>query len=256
VKLLIGIPTSGAPTQPFLDALPGLALPPGIEADRLVWSGNAVAVQREMIARHAVAAGADMLVMIDDDIVPPPDALLELLAALEHDARAAVAGALYYSRDSARPMAVARWSSEDTTEGAIPAFRDGAVATVDGVGFGCVALRVSALRALPLPYFASHLSVDERSRTVRQCDEDYLYCERVRTIGWRVLLHAGVRVGHYDRGTKSFAPAHWEDDAQTDRLRMIVREPDGTTRLVPFDPSHPRASERQEPFPVSLLFGG
>jgi hypothetical protein len=256
VKLLIGVPTSGQPTQPFLDALPLLALPPDTDADRVIWSGNAVAAQREMIARHAVATGCDVLVMIDDDIVPPPDGLVRLLAALEDDARAAVVGALYYSRDSARPMAVAQWNSTDTTEGAIPAFRSDRTAVVDGVGFGCVALRISALRALRTPYFGSHLFVDERSRTVRQCDEDYLYCERVRNEGWRVLLHPGVRASHYDRTAKASAPVRWEGDAATDHLRMIVRDADGMTRLLPFDPNHPRADERQEPFPVALLFGG
>ncbi|MGD1066617.1 MAG: hypothetical protein ABR975_07355, partial [Vulcanimicrobiaceae bacterium] len=169
---------------------------------------------------------------------------------------AAVVGALYYSRDGARPMAVAQWNSQDTTEGAIPAFRGERTAVVDGVGFGCVALRMSALRALQTPYFSAHLFVDERSRTVRQCDEDYLYCERVRTLGWRVLLHPGVRVEHYDRATKESSPRAWESDAQTDHLRMIVRDPDGTTRLIPFDATHPRAPEHQEPFSVALLFGG
>jgi hypothetical protein len=256
VKLLIGIPTSGQPTQPFLDAVPLMALPPDVDADRVIWSGNSVAAQREMIARHAVATGADILVMIDDDIVPPPHAIVRLLDALEGDPRAAVVGALYYSRDGARPMAVAQWSSQDTTEAAIPPFHGERTAVVDGVGFGCVALRVSTLRSLETPYFSAHLFVDERSRTVRQCDEDYLYCERVRTIGWRVLLHAGVRVAHYDRATKESSPREWESDVQTDRLRMIVREPDGTTRLVPFDATHPRAPEHQESFSVALLFGG
>ena len=55
MKLLIGIPTGGQPTRPFLDALRELALPPGVDdADRVVWTGNLVAVQREMIARDAV----------------------------------------------------------------------------------------------------------------------------------------------------------------------------------------------------------
>ncbi|HTD32470.1 MAG TPA: hypothetical protein VK665_02325, partial [Candidatus Elarobacter sp.] len=123
MKLLIGIPTGGQPARPFLDALAQLELPESItQADRLVWSGNAVAVQREMIARDAVARGADLLAMIDDDIVAPPDALIRLIGALRDDPEAAVAGALYYSRESARPMAVARWSSADTTSAAIPPF--------------------------------------------------------------------------------------------------------------------------------------
>jgi hypothetical protein len=256
VKLLIGIPTGGQPARPFLDALAALQLPESVtQADRLVWTGNAVAVQREMIARDAVAHGADLLAMIDDDIVAPPDALARLVAALEDDPEAALAGALYYSRDSARPMAVARWNSTDTTSAAIPAFGGERVSVVDGVGFGCVVLRVEALHALTAPYFATHYYVEERSRVVRQCDEDYLFCERVRAAGRRVLLHAGVRAGHYDRGTGTTAPTRWEDDAETDRLRMIVLQ-DGVTRLVPFDDAVPRAAERQERFEATILFSG
>jgi len=256
VKLLIGIPTGGQPTRPFLDALSALELPPAItDADRLVWNGNAVAVQREMIARDAVQRGADLLAMIDDDIVAPPDALVKLIAALEADPDAALAGALYYSRDSARPMAVARWSSSDTTTAAIPAYADGKVAVVDGVGFGCIVVRVAALRALTLPYFAAHFYVDPFSRSVRQCDEDYLLCERLRNAGRRVLLHAGVRCGHYDRGSGTTAPSAWETDAETDRLRMIVLQGD-CTALVPFDDAVPRAAERQEPFETTILYAG
>jgi hypothetical protein len=256
VKLLIGIPTGGQPTRPFLDALSKLELPAAVtEADRLVWSGNAVAVQREMIARDAVARGADLLAMIDDDIVMPPDALTRLIGALADDPRAALAGALYYSRDSARPMAVARWSSADTTTAAIPAYGGERVSVVDGVGFGCIVVRVGVLRAMTTPYFAAHVFVDAAARTVRQCDEDYLFCERVRTMGHRVLLHAGVRAEHYDRATKTTAPVRWETDAETDHLRMIVLQ-DGVTKLVPFDERVPRDAERHQRFETTLLFPG
>lgn len=255
MRVLIGIPTAGSPTAPFLAALRELQVPPQITSlERLVWSGNFVPGQREMIAREAVRRDDDLLVMFDDDVVPPPDTLARLLSALADAPRAAVAGALYYSRDSARPMAVTRWRSTDTTTAAIPAFRDGEVVSVDGVGFGCVALRVEALRALDIPYFATHIFIDTASRSVRQCDEDYLYCERVRTAGWQVLLHAGIRLPHYDRGTQKTAPERWETDAETGRQRMIVREGDAV-RLVAFDDRVPRVQERQQPFPATYLLG-
>jgi hypothetical protein len=149
-------------------------------------------------------------------------------------------------------MAVARWTSSDTTTAAIPAFNASTPAIVDGVGFGFVVVRVAALRTLSEPYFSAHVYVDEATRSVRQCDEDYLFCERARRAGWRVLLHGGVRAGHYDRATDSVAPRAWERDEETDRLRMIVREGAGT-RLVPFDERIPRAVERQEPFSATLL---
>src|ERR1700694_5174796 len=150
-------------------------------------------------------------------------------------------------------MAVMRWVSTDTTSAAIPPYRGEDVAEVDGVGFGCVVVRVAALATLPRPYFAAHLYVDESARVVRQADEDYLICERVRQAGWHVLLHAGVRAGHYDRGTETTAPDRWESDDETDRLRMIVLR-DGHTALVPFDESVPRAAERQERFDTTLVF--
>jgi GT2 family glycosyltransferase len=192
--------------------------------------------------------------MIDDDIIAPPDGLAKLVDALLADPGAAIAAALYYSRDGARPMAVTRWVSTDTTSAAIPPFDGASVRAVDGVGFGLVVVRVAALRALSQPYFAAHLYVDERARAVRQCDEDYLFCERVRAAGWRVLLHGAVRAGHYDRAGETVWPRAWESDAETDRLRMIVREGDAV-RLVPFDDRVPRAAERQEPFSATLLHG-
>jgi GT2 family glycosyltransferase len=253
VKLLIGIPTNGQPTRPFLDALRDLELPSMVsEAERVVWSGNFVPAQREMIAREALRRDCDVLVMIDDDMVPPRDTLVQLLTALEADPRAAVVGALYYSRDGARPMVVSRWNSTGTTSAAIPPFRSGATAPVDAVGFGCVAIRTAVLRDLDAPYFGTHIYVDPTLQLVRQCDEDYLFCERARRAGWNVHVHAGARTPHYDRATETFAPAQWESDEETNRLRMIVREGD-QTRLVPFDDAVPQAAERQETFAASLL---
>lgn len=253
MKLLIGIPTGGQPARPFLDALAALELPPRVEGvERVVWSGNFVAAQREMIAREAIERGADLLAMIDDDIVAPPDALAKLVDALDADPRAAIAGALYYSRDGARPMAVARWDSRDTTTAAIPSFTSHGAVAVDGIGFGCVVVRVEALRALPPPYFSAHVYVDRAARVVRQCDEDYLLCERFRAAGRTVLLHGGVRAGHYDRGLGTTAPERWEDDAETGRLRMIVRAGDAT-QLVPYDDAVPRQTERQERPALSYL---
>jgi Glycosyltransferase like family 2 len=256
VKILIGIPTSGQPTRPFLDALAELKLPDAVtEAERLVWSGNFVPAQREMMARDALERGSDVLVMIDDDMAPPSDALVKLIEALQADPRAAVVGALYYSRDSARPMVVSRWSSTRTTSAAIPPFRAGATAPVDGVGFGCVAIRTAVLRDLQPPYFGSHFYVDPAARIVRQCDEDYIFCERVLKAGWSVLVHAGARTPHYDRGTDTLVPAAWEPDEATNRLRMIVRNGE-TTSLIPFDDSVPQAGERHESFAASLLIVG
>jgi hypothetical protein len=244
VRLLLALPGAGHPTKPFLDSLATLRLPPEVTAiDRYVVTGNFIPGQRELCVRRALALGADVLVMIDDDMQLPPDALVMLCDALALDRSLAVAGALYYSRDGIRPMAATRWSSANTTTAAVPGFRDGVVA-VDAVGFGCVALRVAALAALTPPYFDVQIFIEESAARVRLCNEDFLLCERLRDAGFGVALHAGVRCGHYDRERATIEPARWETPEQTHAERMIVMRPGPHYELVPYDGAGATASER------------
>ncbi|BDE06267.1 hypothetical protein WPS_15430 [Vulcanimicrobium alpinum] len=184
MKLLIGIPTGGTPTRGFIDALSALALPASVtSSERVVWTGNFVPAQREMIARDAVRLDVDYVAMLDDDVVVPRDALIRLLDVLQRDPGAAISGAFCGTSDS---------NSLAATSGTLSALSEGPV-RVDGLGFACVVLRVAALRALELPYFAAHVYVDSATRTLRQCNEDHMLCLRMRKAGYRVVLHAGVR---------------------------------------------------------------
>ena len=58
---------------------------------------------------------------------------------------------------------------------------------------------------------------------VRICNEDYLFCARVRAAGHRVLLHSGVRCGHYDRSRDAVAPRAWEPPEASNLRRVLVR---------------------------------
>jgi GT2 family glycosyltransferase len=242
-RVLLGIASAGSPARPFIDSLAALRLPGGVETlERSLAFGNFVPAQRELIAADAVDGGYDYLFFLDDDIVFPPETLASLLETIERDPATAVVGGLYYSRDSIRPMAVIDWNGDDTTTAAIPPFDSSSTGLVDGIGFGCALLRVSALRALTPPYFPVHIFIDRSARRVRLCDEDYRYCERIRRAGLRVRLDARVRCTHYDRESDTVAPVRWEPDVETNVRRMIVAE-DGLQKLVPFDDRVPRASE-------------
>jgi hypothetical protein len=243
LRVLLGIATAGAPTKAFLESLAALRLPREVETlERSIAMGNFTPAQRELIAQDAVEGNYDYLLFLDDDIVFPPTTLASLVQTIERDPATAAVGGLYYSRDSIRPMAVIDWDGGDTTTAAIPAFSATSTDPVDGIGFGCALLRVSALRALTQPYFPAHVFIDRRARQVRLCDEDYRYCERLRAAGHVVRLDARVRCTHYDRESDTVAPIVWENDEETNQRRMFVVE-QGRQRLVPFDPSVPRAPE-------------
>lgn len=231
MKLLLGIPSAGAPAQPFLESLAQIQLPPSVsDLERVLITGNFVPAQRDLIVERALERHADVLVMCDDDMVLPARAIVDLSSVLDQYPGAALAGALYYSRDGFRPMVTDRWDENDTRTAVIPAFDREPVA-VDGVGFGCVALRVSALRELMPPYFAAHVFVERGAGRVRVCDEDFLFCARLRRAGHNVMLHPGVRCGHYDRTSKIVAPQHWEAPEVT-RQERIAAMVDGRPALV------------------------
>jgi hypothetical protein len=242
LKLLLGIPSAGAPAPPFLESIARMALPASASVvERVMITGNFVPAQRDLIVERALALNSDVVLMCDDDMVLAPNAWVDLCAVLEADPSTALAGALYYSRDSFRPMVVDRWDEHDTRSAVIPAFDCEPVA-VDGVGFGCVAIRVSALRDLTPPYFPAHVFVERAAGRVRVCDEDYLFCARLRQAGHRVLLHAGVRCGHYDRTSNTVAPRTWEPAEVTRHERMAALI-DGRPALVPIHPASSTTSE-------------
>jgi len=253
MRILLAVPTSGKPTQPFLESLQALELPASALAfDRITIEGNFIPGQRELAARRALTLDADILVMLDDDMILPPKAIVSLVDALLADPRLAVVGALYYSRDGIHPMVADHWTSRDTTTAAIPAY-DSGVTYCDGVGFGCCAIRVEVLRHMARPFFNTQVYVEEHAARVRICNEDYLFCENVRHDGWRVALHAGVRCKHFDRASGLMYPREWETAAATSKPRMVVVEPGPRFRVVPYDPTHPTKAEYHEAAKVDYI---
>ena len=248
MKLIIGLPTAGKPTKPFLESLKSLRVPAVLTwVDRVIVTGNFVPGQREFIMRQAQQAAADFVLMIDDDMVIPSDAIELLYDSMQRDQRNAVTGALYYSRDGKRPMVVSNWHSTDTTEATVPAFTTEAPVPVDGIGFGCVLIRMSALATLQQPYFSAQIVVETAHAYVRICNEDYLLCERFRQANFNVLLDARVRSGHYDRHHEITFPLTWEPNAITSIERMHVRQPNGTEELVPLRAGNPHLVEEHQP---------
>lgn len=235
MRIFLGIPTAGSPAAPFIESLRNLQLPHGTQAfERGIVTGNFVPAQRDVLVERALQWNADFIAMCDDDIVLVPNALAALVALLQQHDRAALSGALYYSRDGLRPMLVDGWSPEDTSEGWIPAFDDKTPTVVDGIGFGFVVIRAAAIADMKRPFFAAQIYVERNAGRVRVCNEDYLFCHRLRTAGHDVYLHPGVRVGHYDRTRDTTAPPHWELSTATNQKRVLAQT-GNDYKLIPLE---------------------
>lgn len=255
MKLIIGLPTGGKPTQPFIESLKWLQCPQSFSAiDRIIVTGNFVPGQRELIMRRAVTENADFVLMLDDDMIVPADAIERLFQTIQSNPLNAIAGALYYSRDGKRPMVVSNWSAGDTTDATVPAFTDMTAVQVDGIGFGCVLVRMAALQRLEQPYFSAQIVVETEHSHVRICNEDYLLCERLRHAGYNIMLDARVRSGHFDRDRALVLPEQWESNEITGVERMHVRQLTGVEELVPLSAGNAHVTEEHQHAVLDYLF--
>jgi len=256
MKILLGIPTANSMTAPFLAGLETLVLPADCTLfDRIVYFGNYVPAQREMILREAIDRHFDYLLMVDDDVVVAPHAIETLVAIARSDEQTAVVGGLYYSRDGLKPMAVEDWHSSSTSTAAIPAFTSTSSNPVSGVGFGCVLIDVAKASSLEKPFFSPQIFIERGAHRVRLCNEDYRFCERMTQAGFLVRLAGSVRCGHYERSTDTVMPRVWETDDVTGVRRMLVSET-GIEKVVPFNAGISIASERHETATVEYFFSG
>lgn len=140
--------------------------------------GLSVALTRNKIVKAFLATDCDTLVMVDDDIVPPPHVLEALLPHLPDYAMVSVP----------HPMPSPKGAELVLSAFAANAFGHLGVATlehglneVDAVATGCVAITREALVTLgPNPFRIEHNPDAEIT------SDDFLFCADLRAIGYRI----------------------------------------------------------------------
>ena len=86
-----------------------------------------------------------------------------------------------------------------------------------------IAAMALVVAAFSRPFFATQIYVERNAGRVRVCNEDYLFCAKLRGAGYRVMLHPEVRCAHYDRSKAHAFPERWEDPQMTNRKRVLAR---------------------------------
>jgi len=176
--ILVAVPTRGAVSWQTVtrlnevrDATPGLR-------PIVFQPGNlSVALTRNRIVQTFLATDCETLVMVDDDVVPPPHFLETLDRLLPEFAMAAIPHVMPNPADHSRLMLTAC----DAVPGGLTGsdLADGAN-DVDAVATGCVAVSRQALVALgPNPFRISHDPDDAVS-------DDYLFCRDLKSAGFRI----------------------------------------------------------------------
>lgn len=161
--------------------------------------GYDCATARNNIVKRALDAGADYLMMVDNDVTVPRDALVNLM---EHGVDVVMG---YYahrngSNDSTTKTNVCKRGelnyTMQYTGGELAAYRNNGenLVRVHGGGMGCILIRCSALARMQYPYYKW---VDYGNGGM--LSEDLYFCEQCRMAGIKIYADTRVSCGHMFR---------------------------------------------------------
>jgi len=155
--------------------------------DRRLTSGTFEAIHTHVASLYNTALrgmNADVIVTIEDDVIPPRDALPTLLAPLQPWTSTAGVAAVYPSRDNPRVANVALEKLEWKRMLLLSALPASTLWPVGMVAGGCTAWNAATLhRMLPLQ-ISPRLGWDGN------------LCARLNQSGYRLLLATGIRCAH------------------------------------------------------------
>lgn len=183
---MIATPHVGLVDPRWIDALLHLEKPAGWYRGALI--RMEIAHARNLLAQKFLEnADATHLLFWDDDVLPPSDGLMRLLA---HDQP--IVSGFYTSRAlPMRPIAYRRDAVRQRYEH-VDTLTDGLQA-VDGVGCGFLLIQRSVFERIEPPWFQYLCEPGDLNASL---SEDLFFCERARAAGIPILLDTSVRCGH------------------------------------------------------------
>ena len=135
---------------------------------------------------------------LEDDNIPPPDALLKLIEDINGGPWAAV-GALYWTKgEGGQPMCYGK--PNEMPKNFIPWLPDpNSVAECNGLGMGCTLFKMSMLQdtRFERPMFKT-LQEYIPGQGTRMFTQDLLFFQNAAKLGYRFACSTRVLVGHFD----------------------------------------------------------
>ncbi|CAB4135164.1 hypothetical protein UFOVP276_120 [uncultured Caudovirales phage] len=184
-RILIGIP-SEKKLEDGAKCIEGLVYPAGAEVKLFNNYGNPVAAAYNFIAQEALNDDADLLITIEDDTFPQPDALVRLVDFVRKNPRTAI-GAWYPKREEYRQGVHIIVGKNERG----PLHDDGEIHEVYTLAMGCSVYPVQMFREIQRPWF----------KTSPQLTQDSYFSQLAREAGWKLLVDTSIKCRHIDRDT-------------------------------------------------------
>src|SRR3990167_827515 len=165
-----------------------------------------IADKRNYIVETALAHGAQFVMFVGDDTIPPPHAFLQLWTKAQQGYQ--IVTGLYMSRTyPPQPMI---WRGY--MQGSYYNWHVGEFFEVDWAGCDCLLVNTDVFRQMPKPWFSQdYVFGADQSRPVTLATEDIYFYQKARALGIKAYCDTSVLCIHQDRasGAQFYLPADW-----------------------------------------------
>jgi len=147
---------------------------------------------RNYLVQRMIDLKYDSIFFLDDDVVPPPDAVRRLFSR-----NLPVVSGLYRRRiEPFLPVAL-----YDTKPYPSPLgnYEPGALIEVDLVGAGCLLVQRKVFEFIPKPWFEWRQNREDLPEGDR-VSEDFAFCRKLRTVGIKTVLDTAIQCDHLGYG--------------------------------------------------------
>jgi len=192
--VLVGTPTlEPRPLSwEWMDAMSSLQFPLGASVSKLRIPGKDVAEARNELAQTALDIGADYMLMIGDDNLPPPN-----LFGLLHRHRKDLVTGVYWQKS--HPTHPYLW--DGLLKGFYEDWKYGEFFPIDFGGCDALLASTEVFRTIPYPWFSREWVFEPEQQVNPMYTEDFYFYAKARQYGFQLFADTAAQLGHQDRAT-------------------------------------------------------
>lgn len=162
--------------------------------------GRAYDEQVSGVLAHPELSSCKYLLTLEDDTLPPQDAALKLIEAIEQGPFDGVGGLYFTKGDLNMPMCygdpqefLSTGRLDFRPRDIVQAVQGGMLVECNGIAMGCSLYRMSVFRDVPKPWFVTLQDPAQGAAT-----QDLFFCAKARRLGKRFAVDCRVRCAHAD----------------------------------------------------------
>lgn len=230
-RVVLGIPTLSTARRSvrWIEAMASMGMPLGSSLGRVWIEDRPIAEARNAICHEAIAAGADYVVMLGDDVIPPQNMILTMLDKIGREyptepgraARASMLTGVYWTKTY--PTEPYLWNG--LLKGSHRDWTVGELFPVDMAGCDALMIETAMLRELPEPWFSTEWVWEAGQPVSPIATEDFYFYTKARKAGFRLFADTAIQCWHEDRHTGQLF-------GLTTEMRQAGAEPEADGLLV------------------------